>query len=50
MRRLAVACRHNHPRQSRRRILPRAVPYELGDSEFAPGDSITIQELRGTSR
>ncbi len=28
---------------------PRAVPYELGDSEFAPGDSITIQELRGTS-
>jgi hypothetical protein len=28
---------------------PRAVPYELGDSEFAPGDSITIQELRGTA-
>jgi hypothetical protein len=28
---------------------PRAVPYELGDSEFAPGDSITIQELRGTT-
>jgi len=25
------------------------VPFELGDSEFAPGDSITIQELRGTS-
>ncbi len=28
---------------------PRAVPYELGDSEFAPGDSIAIQELRGTT-
>lgn len=28
---------------------PRTVPYELGDSEFAPGDSITIQELRGTT-
>ena len=28
---------------------PHAVPYELGDSEFAPGDSITIQELRGTT-
>jgi hypothetical protein len=28
---------------------PRAVPYELGDSEFAHGDSITIQELRGTA-
>jgi hypothetical protein len=28
---------------------PRAVQYEPGDSEFAPGDSITIQELRGTT-
>ena len=28
---------------------PYAVSYELGDSEFAPGDSITIQELRGTA-
>jgi len=28
---------------------PRALQYELGDSEFAPGDSITIQELRGTA-
>jgi hypothetical protein len=29
--------------------LTRVVPYELGDSEFAAGDSITIQELRGTA-
>jgi hypothetical protein len=28
---------------------PRVVRYELGDSEFAPGDSITIQELHGTT-
>jgi hypothetical protein len=28
---------------------PHTVPYELGMSDFAPGDSITIQELRGTS-
>jgi hypothetical protein len=28
---------------------PRAVTYELGASEFAPGDRITIEELRGTS-
>lgn len=27
---------------------PYAVPFELGDAEFAPGDSITITELRGT--
>ncbi|HEY3762979.1 MAG TPA: hypothetical protein VGN23_14640 [Verrucomicrobiae bacterium] len=25
------------------------VPFELGDTEFASGDSITIQEVRGTS-
>src|SRR5258708_32271601 len=25
------------------------VKYERGDTEFAPGDSITIRELRGTS-
>lgn len=28
---------------------PHQVQYELGDSEFAPGDLITIQELRGTA-
>src|SRR5882724_10386800 len=28
---------------------PSAVPYELGESEFAPGDSITIQGLQGTT-
>lgn len=28
---------------------PHVVPYELGDSEFPPGDSITIQGLHGTS-
>ncbi len=28
---------------------PSAVQFELGASEFLPGDSITIQELRGTS-
>src|SRR5579862_8109638 len=28
---------------------PAAAPFELGDSGFLPGDSITIQELRGTS-
>jgi hypothetical protein len=28
---------------------PSAVSYELGDSEFASGDSITITELRGTA-
>src|SRR6185437_12841766 len=27
----------------------KAVPFELGDTEFLPGDSITIQEVRGTS-
>ena len=29
--------------------LPHAVRYELGDAEFAPGDKITIQQVRGTS-
>src|SRR3989442_6212077 len=29
--------------------LPHAVRYELGDAEFAPGDNITIQQVRGTS-
>src|SRR5439155_3268264 len=29
--------------------LPRAVRYELGHAEFAPGDKITIQQVRGTS-
>jgi hypothetical protein len=28
---------------------PSAVQFELGDSGFLPGDSITIQEVRGTS-
>lgn len=28
---------------------PNAAQFELGSSEFLPGDSITIQELRGTS-
>jgi hypothetical protein len=28
---------------------PRLVQFELGDSEFAPGDAITIQQLRGTT-
>jgi hypothetical protein len=28
---------------------PTVAQFELGDSEFLPGDSITIQELRGTS-
>jgi hypothetical protein len=28
--------------------LPHAVRYELGDAEFAPGDNITIQQVRGT--
>jgi hypothetical protein len=28
---------------------PYAVQYELGDAEFAPGDTITIQQVRGTS-
>jgi len=28
---------------------PYAVPFELGFTQFAPGDSITITELRGTS-
>jgi len=27
---------------------PYTVPFELGDAQFAPGDSITITELRGT--
>jgi hypothetical protein len=31
------------------RDFPRVVQYQLGDSEFAPGDNITIQELRGTT-
>ena len=25
------------------------VPFELGEAEFLPGDSITIQQVRGTS-
>ncbi|HTV40297.1 MAG TPA: DUF192 domain-containing protein [Candidatus Sulfotelmatobacter sp.] len=29
--------------------LPYAVPFELGSSAFAPGDNITIKEVRGTS-
>jgi len=28
---------------------PYTVPFELGDAEFAPGDNITIQQVRGTS-
>ncbi len=31
------------------RDFPHAVPYELGDAVFAPGDNITIQQVRGTS-
>lgn len=30
--------------------LPYAVPFELGSSAFAPGDNITIHEVRGTSK
>src|SRR5258706_14010286 len=29
--------------------LPQAVRYELGKTQFAPGDNITIQSLHGTS-
>jgi len=29
---------------------PYALPYELGDWEFAPGDKIMIEELRGTGQ
>jgi hypothetical protein len=29
--------------------LPYAVRYELGNTKFAPGDNITIQQVRGTS-
>jgi hypothetical protein len=29
---------------------PYVLPYELGDREFAPGDKIMIEELRGTSQ
>jgi hypothetical protein len=29
--------------------LPHAVSYQLGDAKFAPGDNITIQQMRGTS-
>ena len=29
--------------------LPFAVPFELGDAQFPPGDSITIRQVRGTS-
>ena len=29
--------------------LPHAVQFELGKSEFAPGDGITILQMRGTS-
>ena len=28
---------------------PSAVPFELGEGEFLPGDSITIQRVTGTS-
>src|SRR5438552_3197547 len=31
------------------RDFPHAVPYELGDAVFAPGDNIKIQQVRGTS-
>lgn len=30
--------------------LPDRVPFKLGSSAFAPGDNITIKELRGTSK
>lgn len=29
--------------------LPNSVPFELGKTQFAPGDSITIQTVRGTA-
>jgi hypothetical protein len=31
------------------RYFPYKVSFELGDAEFAPGDNITIEEVRGTS-
>ncbi len=37
------------PTDALSRDFPHAVPYELGDAEFAPGDNITIQQVRGTS-
>jgi hypothetical protein len=43
---LAVSCLSA---QSLAGELPHAVKFELGKSEFAPGDSITIQQVRGTS-
>jgi hypothetical protein len=30
--------------------LPHVLPFEVGDSEFVPGDSITVQEITGTSK
>jgi hypothetical protein len=37
------------PSNELKQEFPQAVQYELGDKEFAPGDNITIQELRGTT-
>src|ERR1051325_4281115 len=31
------------------RDCPRTVQFELGDTQFEPGDSITIREVRGSS-
>jgi hypothetical protein len=37
------------PSNELKQQFPQAVQYDLGDKEFAPGDNITIQELRGTT-
>ena len=37
------------PSNELKQEFPQAVQYELGDKEFAPGDNITIQGLRGTT-
>src|SRR5215471_368416 len=37
------------PSDESKQDFPQVVQYELGDSEFAAGDNITIEGLRGTT-
>ncbi len=43
---LAVDCAATEAAQD----LPDVVPFELGDAQLPPGDSITIEQVRGTSQ
>lgn len=46
---LCSACQVSRAADNVAGDFPYPVPFELGATEFAPGDTITIQEVRGTS-